>query len=363
MKNKTNAPKILRKYKINTSAIITLGIASIVLLIVYCFLSYFENNFSIPTMLQAQSENTSDSLKILNIINTVNNFLLVILSMVVSSFLSALLIDTTSKNNIVSDLLINDVFSNCDFYSILGKEQKQKVLKSLEKELYFSEKPIFHDMYSSIRETMNEQIHDNIYLENCSISIKCKILDKYIEKEVSKTIGIKSYNKFFRLSEFPIVSRAYSESVPCKPMDIDKLIINGELINTNDIILKGVTEETPLEAKNGYTTVNQFVYSKNIDVNNEKETKIEIRYRTRVPLNDKTYTYRLPHACKSLVFDFSLSGEESHNSYRLNTVAFGFIDDAKNTPNISNDKLSTKITFNNWIFPNDGVTVTICENF
>lgn len=364
MKKSKYVSKILKKYKINRPEMIALIILSLILFAIYCFILYYENNFAISTMLQSQSENTSSSLHNLNIINTAKNCILVIFSIVLTSLLSALFIDTKSKNNIVSDLIVNDVFSNCEFYSILEKEHKQKVLVSLENDLYFSGKSVLNEMYSSIRQAMIEHIHDNIYLDNCSISIRCKILGDCIEKDVYKTVGIKSYDKSYRLVDYPIATRAYSESVLGEPFSIKKLVINGEPIDIKkSITIKPVAKESPLEAKNGYTTVNQFVYNKILDISNKKETKIQIHYYSRVPLNDKTYTCRMPYACKSLVFDFALVEEERKNNYRLNTVAFGFIDDAKNTPNISDDKLSTRVTFNNWIFPNDGVTVTICENF
>ncbi len=350
----------LEKYKISKNAKIILGITSGILAFVYFFLLYYENSFSITTMMQQEQEITDAAIKTLNHINVFKNCILIVLSMLVSSFLSALLIDTKDKNSIVAELIINDVFSNCEFYSLLESPHKKKILNGLENEVYFSGKNELQSMFSSMRDSVLEISKDEIYYDNCAIDIQCYIKDDYIEKRILRTVKIKSYDKSFRLTNYPLVKCTYSDALKYEHIEIKALSIDNKPIDLSKIRRIPLEGNSSLDTKSGYTVSEKYIYDDVIDTSYKKPKEIKVEYITRVPLNDKTYSCRMPYACKSFLFEYAI--KQKHDDYRLNTVAFGFIDDAKKTPNISDDISSVKVSFDNWIFPCDGVAVTLCEN-
>lgn len=49
---------------------------------------------------------------------------------------------------------------------------------------------------------------------------------------------------------------------------------------------------------------------------------------------------------------------ETHYDYKVNAYAFGFIDDGKDAPNVGKEG-KVKIKFNDWIFPRDGVAISL----
>lgn len=88
---------------------------------------------------------------------------------------------------------------------------------------------------------------------------------------------------------------------------------------------------------------------------NDKPTKIEITYITRVPLNDKVFTSRLSAPCKNFHFHFRI--DDSINNYKIYAQAFGFQDDAMKNP-AGSRKNEITYEINDWAFPTDGVFVT-----
>ncbi len=351
----------LKKYKISKNAKIILGITSGILAVVYFFLLYYENSFSITTMVQQEQEITDATIKTLNHINVFKNCILVVLSMLVSSFISALLIDTKSKNSIVTDLMEKDIFSNPEFYSLLNESHKQNILCQLEKDLYFSGQNEFQNMFSSMRNSILQMSKEQIYYEECDLDIKCVIYDEYIEKNILRTVKVKSYNGTVSLNKYLLMTCAYTDLEDGEAIGINKFLIDDNPIDISEIEKISIDNDSPFNDKSGYNIMKKYVYKNNIDIDSICGKKIQLEYTTRVPLNDKTYSCRMPYACKSFAFEFTLNGNNIDN-YRLNTIAFGFIDDGQKTPNRTNDHLKTKVSFNNWIFPYDGVTVTICNN-
>lgn len=357
--NKNKFMSILERYQFSKHAKIGLGIALVILLAVYIFLLYYENSFSITTMVQQNQKISEATIKTLNHINVFKNCFLIVLSMLSSSFISALLIDTNSKNSVITDLMKEDIFSNPEFYSLLDQPLKQRILNQLEKYCYFSGQSELQYMFSSMRDSVLEMSKDKIYYDKCSLVIQCTIENGYIEKHILRTINVKSYDDRLKLNEHLLMTCAYTAVNAYQAIDIQQFKIGGKTIPKSEIQEISIDSNSPFNDKSGYTVMKKYIYQNSIDINSKDSTEISLSYITRVPLSDRTYSCRMPYACKSFSFDFSLKANSQ--DYRLNTVAFGFIDDGQKTPNLSEDHLSTKVSFNNWIFPYDGVAVTICD--
>lgn len=351
----------LEKYQLSKQSKIIFAAVTVLLSIIYIFLLYYENSFSIEAMIQQNQEIANTAIKRLNYINVFKNCILIILSMLVTSFISALFIDTKSKNSVFADLIVNDIFSDSTFYTLLEKSHKQNILNGLESDVYFSGKTELQSMFASVRDSVLEISKEGIYYDKCSIDIQCRVHNDYIEKTILRTVKIKSYDKNgFRLTDYPLVTCTYSDDIPYKPIEMKALSIDNKPIDLSRIKRITLNDKSSLYTKSGYTASEKYVYDDIIDISYKKSKEIKVEYITRVPLNDKTYSCRMPYACKSFLLEYTI--KQSQDNYGLNTVAFGFIDDATKTPNLSNDMSSVKVSFDNWIFPYDGVAVTICEH-
>ena len=112
--------------------------------------------------------------------------------------------------------------------------------------------------------------------------------------------------------------------------------------------------------KSGYSKRIIVKYNRSLNISPDKETLIEMRNITRVPINDIAFTCRLKFPCHKFSFSYRIIGENASN-YRLNARAFGFAESGKSAPNRHDDEPEISISFDNWVFPHDGVAVTMLE--
>lgn len=317
-------------------------------------------NISIQT---SMSEYSKSELKELmskkSKLDTFCNAFLVVISITASSFLTSLFIEKREKNNIVEDVIANDLFTSESFIAMLENEKSDSLLKKLEEKKYFSGHKVKTEMFAAIRDKLNNSPLDNkpLYYEKCSYDINCKECETYIEKEFFKRIKVKSLSSAFKEKEFILLSIA---SCPIKGIDTSE--IKSFKIDGKNIDLKYIQKQPfkvdAMKIKQGYAEGINYVYKKTIDFSARNVKTIEIEYITRTPIDDGSYSCRLPYPCKSFNFKFSLDSK----NYKINPIAFGFIDDAKDSPNRPQDRKNVTINFEDWIFPLDGVCVFLEKN-
>lgn len=359
-KDSTKITKKIKKYGLSKNALIIIGILMVVLFLVYIFLTVYGNTFSIKTMLDMNKNNVEHVYKEINVIDTIKNVLLVIDTFLFTSFFSSLLIDIKNKNSVVSELLVDDLFVSNEFYDLMAEENKMKVLSALEKNIYFNQCNVLEDMYHYTKETIGETIDSTeYYFESCKVDAQCNITNSIIEKRIIKTVRICPYKAIHNLNEYPIVSCSYIENSSYIPIEIKKLHIAGNEIalNQKNIREENVDFELGLESQCGYNKKKRLIYNNTINLSSKKATEIKVEYITRTPITDRVYTFRLIAPCKAFSFDFYFKQGNEH--YTISPIAYGFVDDANETPNAAEDQSRTKVSFDNWIFPCDGVAIVI----
>lgn len=340
----------MKKYTINKSARILIIISTAVCFLGYLICSYYINTYS----LQAVNNNTPITNNI-SIIETIRDIILIIASICGTNLLLSALVEVKSKNAFLTDIIENDVISAPEFYEAMKDENKIKMHNALEENLYFSY-PIVHKMFSNIRGKLNSNI-DSYYFESCSYVISCSVNEKYIEKELTKKVYIKSYEDTFTITDFSVGNFASKEIDGIKPFDLISLEINNRKIDLDHDISEKPNEINNLDEQNEYNLSIGYVYNKPLVINKHTGTKIVVKCKTRTPIDDKVSTFRVTKPCKkfSLIYDI-----KEHNKYRLAVDAFGFLDDADDSANNSSNS-NINITFNDWIFKHDGVVVSILE--
>lgn len=292
-------------------------------------------------------------------LDTACNILITIITISASTFLTSIFIERRDKNNIIEDVIVNDLFTSESFINKLDEEKFNNLLSSLESKKHFSNNKIKAEMYAAIREKLNNAPLDGkpLYYEKCSYDINCKEYATHIEKEFIKTIKVKSLNGKFREKKFILLSIASCPIDGVETSEIKSFKIDGKNIDLK-YIQKQSYKVDAMNVKQGYDEGTKYIYDKPIDFSVHNIKTIEIEYITRTPIDDGSYSCRLPYPCKSFNFKFSLDSK----NYKINPIAFGFIDDAKDSPNRPRDRKNVTINFEDWIFPLDGVCVFLEKN-
>lgn len=303
------------------------------------------------------------------LMNIVSNMLLVGISVLSTTVISIPLIEVRSKNSLYDKILLDDVLSDPRFYNALSKEDREKMLRSLEANLHFRGSATKEDMFQSIRKKLNTY-HDRndtdaeqCYLESCSYHIKCEICGQYFCKTVNKVIDIRAYEPINKrnfplcITSAPVLNDRYDVS------EVETLIINGRELNVNDCVetKSSNIHNNAFDKKSGYTRRSGHFYKGNLHLTPDKPTKITVNYKTYVPIRDTFYSCRTSYPCHKFQFSYMLSGKCA-DEYSLSVCAFGFVDDGRETPNRSDSNPDIEVNFENWIFPLDGVAVTMLKN-
>lgn len=361
---KIKAKTKILKFHTSKNYIVALTIAFVVFLIVYLLLKYYDNSFSIDILINKritgeEIQALKEKIKWINMGETV---LLFFLSAALSSILGVLW-GIKAKNNLYSDLLTNDVFASEDFYNALSSENREKIHNNLNEHLLFDGSKIKTKMYSYVTDKLNDSFDDNYYYEECNYDIKCTIFEDRLEKKILKTIKLKPIKEKHTLKEIRIASSKYMANEKSKfglPFDKVKVKINNSTVDKQKYIKEIKGEITDTDKKSGYNEHKIIKCTKTIDLSNKKAQKIEIEYTTIVPPNDLSYVCRLDHACKKYSFNFSVISKNK-KEYSIDVAAFGFLDDASGSPVHSDDDMSAIVKFDNWMFPQDGVSLSLIE--
>lgn len=286
---------------------------------------------------------------------TIKSILLIIISVTGLNLLSSMLIEVKSKNSYLSEIMANDVIAAPEFYNYMDVEKKEKMYNALEKSLYFKY-DITHEMYKSIRHKLKESLSEYYYTE-CSYSVTCTVYDNYIEKEVTRTTKIRSYEKNCEINEFCIGSFTSKKISGLEAFDIKSIEINGKKIADGDFKIIDGKDKSNLDEQNEYNYSVDYLYNKKLFFTSDADTTITMKYLTRTSKDDRMSTFRVGRPCKKFTLFYSV---KQHEQYRIVVNAYGFLDDADNSNNNSS-KSDITITFSDWIYKYDGVTVVMLD--
>lgn len=350
-----NNKKIFKKYIVKKSAVILS--AFILFCSIVAFICLREHVSKLESRLahaeDAQVELIAEEIAATEIYK---EYVLIVFSIFCSTTLSAIFIERNNANKIVEDVFVNDVFTTDRFWNMLNDEERSKALVTLDSLSHFDGNLTKGEMYDAVRRKINsfEGVKSEYFYEEYYLDVSCTVTDRYIEKRILKKAKVKSFSKAKRSQDFLILAIASPEQNEFVSAQINRVRINGKNLD-----LKYITgdsyrvENDRMSEKRGYMRHSIFKINKVLDFSNKTPQDIEVEYVTRCPLNDLVYTCRMPCACKKFNFKFQVETE----GYVLNPVAFGFIDDAKDSPNHTEDRKNVSLRFEDWIFPQDGVCV------
>lgn len=283
-------------------------------------------------------------------------YALIFLSVFASAFVSAVFIERNNSNKIVEEIFANDVFTSERFWHMFTEDERQKALETLDGLSHFGGNIVKGEMYNAVKRKINsfEGSKSAFYYEEYYLDVSCTITEKYIEKRIIKTAKIRTFDKRKSVPNFVLLSLSSPKSEGYTVAEIATMRLNGSPVDGGNIQMQQSIDCTDKMAeKRGYKCHTTFTYMPVIDFSSKKTQTIEVEYITRCPLNDLVYSCRMPCACKRFDFKFAVNTD----GYVLNPVAFGFIDDAKDSPNHTEDRKNVSLRFNDWIFPQDGVCV------
>lgn len=318
-----------------------------IILMVLCLLVQFVCGLSIHDDMSAEK---------MAIYKTIKDVLLVIVSVTGVNLFSSMLIEVNCKNNYLSDIMNNDIISSPEFYNNMSEINKTKVCDALERSLFFNYE-ITHEMYKCIRNKLKENLGEYYYTK-CSYSVTCSIYDNYIEKEVTRITRIRSYENTQKQKRFHISSFCSKKIDGFKQYEIKSLEINGRKIKKDDIDEIITENQGSLDEQNGYEYFVEYFYKKVLCLNYKQDTVITLKYITRTTNDDRMSTFRVGCPCKN--FDLFYTIKQPGN-YRIAVSAYGFLDDADSSSTNTSSPSDITITFNDWIYKFDGVTVVMFD--
>lgn len=307
-------------------------------------------------------ENETDSTVTKETLDICKNTLVVIMSVLGTSLISVPLIETKNNNSLFSQMIVKDIFSSEEFIQMLKDSDQEKILSNLECSRYFNNGREKQEMFKSIREKITKisnEPQQDIYYEKCDFKIRCEVFEDRIEKHITKTLFIRSFNQATKINKFHLAQEQYGES---NLTHIKNLTVKvGDDDYTKNIVTSQDISKKSNDIKSGYKKVLNYYIDKAITIPKKSFLEITISYVSTVDIDDLVFICRITRACKKFKFDYKVVSK-TESKYKLNCAAFGFIDDACKTPNHNDDEPEICIEFNDWIFPKDGVYVTMVKN-
>lgn len=287
------------------------------------------------------------------------NILVVIISILATNILTGLFTERQTKNQLMSDLLANDVLAADEFLDMLSEENKNKLAMNVDKNLHFSGDGAKSEMLNQARSKIKE--FPDIYYSSCVYTVKCTIFENRIEKHIKKTMKIRSSKHEERLPNVTFCSMSFASAEKYPNDKKPHVQINGKQVDEKDIRVENQSAtHNPYNEKSGYTTARDYVYAKPLTICPTKDTTVIVESDTVVPINDLTYICRMKRACKRFELQYMVTSR-TEKKYRVNSSAFGFVDNASGTTNTTDDPTHVNIKFDDWIFPEDGVAITMVE--
>lgn len=277
--------------------------------------------------------------------------LLVVFTILLTSILTSLLIETRSKNELYRDTIFDDVISNPAFFQCFSAETKQNFLQSLEQELLFSHSSITQAMFNSIQKKLIEATTVGYYFAECSYHLSCKVDDISVQKKINRTIRLRSYENTHIVLNLPVLKWSGLEAFD-DHFTLESISLNG--VPAQGYKTDIVRDQVSLDSFCGYSVTYYYSLVGPIVLQANSDTIISISYTTRVPLSDNIYTCRTSVPCKRFSVYAYLNDSPT---YKINGVAFGFLDVAARSPVPLSDN-EVRIEFDDWIFNKDGVVIS-----
>ncbi|MCM1100148.1 MAG: hypothetical protein NC079_00645 [Clostridium sp.] len=340
--------KLIQKFYIKKSSIYLSVALVVICAIAYILCTFFLN---IEGMVQAQSMDTTK----IAMLQTGKDILLIFISLFGANLLLGLLIEVNSKNALVSDIIMNDVVSAPEFYENLPADIQTAMCNALERRLFFPYDSV-HNMFQNIRSRLIDTIRD-YYFCNCTFVVSCNVKETYIEKVITRKVSLKSYENTFTITNYSLGQFKSKTISGLQPYEIESVEINGVSISSDDYGLGEDPKMRHLDEQNQYDSSMEYVYKKPIEINNQKETTVSVKYVTRTSKDDRISTFRVGKPCQNFSLIYSVIQQDK---YRLAVDAFGFLDNADDSANNSSDS-NVNICFSDWIFRYDGVTVVLLD--
>lgn len=343
-----------KKYYISSKTNFWVGCSFVTILIAYAILTYFINSDALESADPAAASYTP-------FITAVRDVTLVILSVLGTCWLTSWIIDVRARNEMYSDHFSNDFLSDPDIYLNMTEATQKKMLSSMENALLFNGKPHLSSMYDNIKEKFITLSRDDYYYDDCRYTIDCDIMEDRIVKSITRTLKVKSYDAQCTVKDFPLVTwsgRRIKDKGGKKvvPFKYTSVTLDGKTIPKYDI--KSISEPSNNIASlnSGYSVKYTYRYAPELALTDNQPRIFSVTYTTIVPLDDIVYTCRANVPCRNFSVDFRVSSCDDRPCKAM-ARAFGFFDSAMHSP-IIEENGRVRVSFNDWIFPHDGIVIT-----
>lgn len=339
---------VIKKYKKSKTATLLLSVGLGLFLICYIII-----------LILIQFGSVSDSLfssELIVVLNVAKDFLLVVISIIGTTLLTALLIEINQKNATYTELIANDIFASPEFYSNLTDENKRKIIENLEEE-YYGRFPIMQELYGLFREKLNSFSH-NYYYEECNYNVSYYSIGSSLEKTIVRTMKIRSYTETVKIKNFYVCRYSLSPNENIHgtpksqiPFQIVSISINGIVQPMDNIVVEEQITSNQLLDKCGYSSTCIVKLKNDIILTSDNDTIIRIKYKSIVTKMDDPMSFRVPVPCIKYILNCTAPSE-----YKVVAHAFGFFDSASNSSNSIYDN-TISVTFDNWLMPDNGVAI------
>lgn len=334
---------VIQKYKGSKIGILSMLIAVIVSIFCYVTVLFLLQDDSIVT-------------KCGTVLYVIRDSLLMVTSIIATSLLTSVFIEKNRKNIDYTELIANDIFASPEFYTNLTEENKEKVHKYLEENL-FLKNPIKNQVYQSCRKKVySNQL--NYYYQELYINISYYDRETYSEKYIKRVEKIRSYNEEITVSKMYLFSYSLSPTEGVENFSIISAGIgedNEPLEIGKDIIIEKKNERNLLLDKCGYTEVYDVYLSKEVTVLPDCDTILNIEYVSRVTDEDMSARFSVPVPTKK--YNFNFTAPQDHIVY---AHAFSFLNTSRNFPN-SLYRNTIAVNFDNWLLPGEGVAICVAK--
>ena len=288
------------------------------------------------------------------VVDIFSNVLLVIISVLGSSIFSSFLIERKELDKQSIETILNDVLCSTEYLPLISDRNKGLLEAGL---LGFD----CQMQGAMIRAVCSKLFEDNpeYYFEECEYTVNCKIGEKYIEKEITRSSTIRSYAKTCKINGYVFVKMT-SKPLSCGEdcLTVTKVEINNKRIDSNKYRPSPPRRvNASLLEKNGYTMEHCYAYKDTLLLKNDESTKIVVTYKTRVEKDDTHYCCRVSEHCNKFSVHFQI---DDQRDYKIVTSPFGFMDTAYNSPN-DNSRNKVDLVFNGLVFKECGVAIDFKE--
>ncbi len=280
------------------------------------------------------------------------SIVVVLTSIVGTTLVTGFLIEKKSRNEIFTEALLDELAFSPENH----ERSRKKLLALLERDFYFAGNEKKREVYQSIIKRSSTALQ-HIYSTDTHNVIHCTIYPDRIEKEIIREISLRSYEETWEEKGFKLAEQVVKPFSGRSTLNIEEVSIDEEIKSSDDYeIVESPVSTGGLDEKNEYSIRRVYRYKKPLYLSNKKDTKIVVKCKTTVPPDDFMYCVRMQRPCKSYQLEFHVKDSQGRDCC-LSAHAFGFCEDAINTPNMS-DPSYVSVRFRDWIFYKDGVCIS-----